>query len=270
VVRKSFGERLRWRDPVRVADEVAANLAAGAEAIAFEDDTLFVDRRQFLALCEEMVRRRIVAPWIANARPDELDEERVAAAASAGARLLKVGIETVTPRLVEMMGKSRHGANWRAQAEAGMARLKRHRIASVGLFLVGLPTQTAQEVEATLRWAKVLAPDYVQVQIFRSYPDISWWRDLPSPLRDAAAAYHYGPILSTAAALPADVLPAMQRAFYRDYYLRPGFALTHLSRCWRHYFAPAGLASTLGRLRYMLRGSPAALQTVGGGVSRVE
>lgn len=268
VVRKSFGDRLRWRDPVRVADEVAAHLAAGAEAIAFEDDTFFVDRRQFLALCDEMVRRRIVAPWIANARPDELDEERVAAAGAAGARLLKVGIETVTPRLVEMMGKSRHGANWRTQTEAGLARLKRHRIASVGLFLVGLPTQTRAEIADTLAWARDLAPDYVQVQIFRSYPDIPWWDELPATMRDAAAAWHYGPISSTTAALPANALPAMQREFYRDYYLRPGFALNHLARCWRHYFAPAGLAATLDRLRYMLRGSPPALQTAGGATSR--
>ena len=268
VVRKSFGERLRWRDPVRVVDEVAAHLAAGAEAIAFEDDTFFVDRRQFLALCDEMVRRGIAAPWIANARPDELDEERVAAAASAGARLLKVGIETVTPRLVELMGKSRHGEHWRTQTEAGLARLKRHRIASVGLFLVGLPTQTRTEIADTLAWARELAPDYVQVQIFRSYPDIPWWDELPAAMRDAEAAWHYGPISSTAAALPADVLPAMQRAFYRDYYLRPGFALSHLGRCWRHYFAPAGLAATLDRLRYMLRGSPAALHTASGVSSR--
>jgi hypothetical protein len=87
-------------------------------------------------------------------------------------------------------------------------------------------------------------------------------------MRDAEAAWHYGPISSTAAALPADVLPAMQRAFYRDYYLRPGFALSHLGRCWRHYFAPAGLAATLDRLRYMLRGSPAALHTASGVSSR--
>ncbi|MDZ4254931.1 MAG: radical SAM protein [Sulfuritalea sp.] len=253
VVRKSSGERLRTRDPVQVADEVAAQLAAGAEAIAFEDDTFFVDRRHFLAICEELVRRNIAAPWIANARPDELDQERVAAAAAAGARLLKLGIETVTPRLLELMGKARHGAAWKLQTEQGLARLKRHGIGAVGLFLIGLPTQTAAEVEATLRWAQELAPDYVQVQIFRSYPDIPWWQDLPASLRDAGAAYHYGPILSSAAAIPADALPGLQRNFYRRYYLRAGFVLPHARRCWRHYCHPAGIAAALGRLRYMAR-----------------
>ena len=256
VVRKSSGERLRKRDPSQVADEVAMHLAAGADAIAFEDDTFLVDRRHFLAICEELSRRNILVPWIANARPDELDAERVDAAAAVGARLLKLGIETATPRLIELMGKARDGTAWRRQSEEGLARLKRRGIASVGLFLVGLPTETAAEVEETVRWAQALAPDYVQVQIFRSYPDIPWWQQLAPEVRDADAAYHYGPILNTAAAIPPQVLPLLQRDFYRRYYLRAGFMFSHASRYWRHYCKPEGIVATLARLRYMMRHEP--------------
>ncbi len=251
VVRKSWGERLRKRSPAKVVDEVAAHLAAGAEAIAFEDDTFLVDRRHFLAICEELVRRGIVAPWIANARPDELDAERVDASAAAGARLFKVGIETATPRLIELMGKAPDGVVWRRQSEDGLLRLKRQGIASVGLFLVGLPSETAAEVEATVQWAQALAPDYVQVQIFRSYPDTPWWRDLAPELRDAEAAYHYGPVSGTAAAIAAQALPLLQRDFYRRYYLRAAFVAAHVRLCWRHYCAPAGIAAGLGRLGYI-------------------
>lgn len=255
VVRKSWGERLRKRSPAHVVDAVAAHLAAGAEAIAFEDDTFLVDRRHFLAICEELARRNIAAPWIANARPDELDAERVDAAAASGARLFKVGIETATPRLIELMGKARDGETWRRQSEAGLARLKQCGIASVGLFLVGLPSETTAEVEATVRWAQALAPDYVQVQIFRSYPDIPWWQDLAPGQRDAEAAYHYGPIASTVAAISPQALPLLQRDFYRRYYLRSGFVLQHLARCWRYYLHPTGFTESLGRLGYVARGT---------------
>lgn len=251
VVRKSWGERLRKRSPARVVDEVAAHLLAGAEAIAFEDDTFLVDRRHFLAICDELVRRNIAVPWIANARPDELDAERIDAAAACGARLFKVGIETATPRLIELMGKAPDGEAWRRQSEEGLARLKRQGIASVGLFLVGLPSETAAEVEATVRWAQVLAPDYVQVQIFRSYPDTPWWQDLAPELRDAGAAYHYGPISGTAAAIAPQTLPLLQRDFYRRYYLRAAFVAAHVRTCWRHYCAPAGIAAGFGRLGYI-------------------
>ncbi|MBI5109707.1 MAG: radical SAM protein [Rhodocyclales bacterium] len=270
VVRKSDGDRLRGRSPRRVVDEIAAHLAAGAEAIAFEDDTLLVDRRHFLAICDELVRRGVRVPWMANARPDELDDERVAAAAAAGAMLLKLGIETVTPRLIEAMGKSRHGDAWQAQTEAGMARLKRHGIGAVGLFLVGLPTQTVGEVTDTLRWAQRLAPDYVQVQIFRAYPDIDWWADLPPQVRDLDAAYHYGPIGETAAAIPAQDLGRMQRDFYRRFYLRPGFAWSHARRCWRHYGAAKGIGAALRHLGYVLRHGLQAPATPREGLSHVD
>ena len=253
VVRKSDGDRLRGRSPRLVVDEIAAHLAAGAEAIAFEDDTLLVDRRHFLAICDELVRRGLRVPWMANARPDELDAERVAAAATAGAVLLKLGIETVTPRLIEAMGKARHGDAWQGQTEAGMARLKHHGISTVGLFLLGLPTQTVGEVTDTLRWAQQLAPDYVQVQIFRAYPDIDWWTDLPPQVRDVEAAYHYGPVLATAAAIPPQDLARMQREFYRGYYLRPRFAWSHARKCWRHYCAAEGIAAALRHLGYLMQ-----------------
>lgn len=252
VVRKSWGDSLRGRSPGQVVDEVAMHLAAGAQALAFEDDTLLVDKRRFIALCDEMLRRQIVVPWIANARPDELDDERVDAAANAGAKLLKLGIETDAPRLIELMGKARRGADWQLATEAGMTRLRRHHISTVGLFLVGLPTQTRGEVETTLDWACRLAPDYVQVQIFRSYPDIPWWQELPAVVRDTAHAYHYGPIAQTAAAIPARELPALQREFYRRFYFRPGFMLAHVRHCWRHYLGVQGVRRSLERIRYVL------------------
>lgn len=255
IVRKSDGGVLRCRAPAAVVDEIEAHLARGAEAIAFEDDTLLVDRRHFLAVCNEMARRSIRVPWIANARPDELDEERVAAAAEAGAILFKLGIESATPRLLEAMGKARRGAAWIEQTEAAMARLRHYRIGSVGLFLIGLPTQTEDEVAATLAWARRLAPDYVQVQVFRSYPDIAWWPDLPPETRDADAAYHYGPVAVTAASIPASALLSLQRAFYRRFYLRPGYLARHVLRCWRHYVAPAVMGASARRLGYILHGA---------------
>ena len=87
---------------------------------------------------------------------------------------------------------------------------------------------------------------------------------MPAPLRDAGAAYHYGPSLNTAAAIAADALPGLQRDFYRRYYLRAGFMLAHGRRCWRHYCHPVGIAAALARLRYMVRRAASAPQAVQG------
>ena len=254
VVRKSAGTLLRTRAVERVADEVARLADAGAQALAFEDDSLFVDRRRFLELCDALARRGLRLPWIANARPDELDAERVDAAAASGAALLKVGVDCATPRLVERIGKARDGAAWVDASEAAFARLNAADVGSVALFMVGLPGETAAEVEASIELARRLRPDYVQVQVFTPYPDTALWAELDAGERAGAGRYHYG-------APPGSAAAAWQARFYRRFYFDPGFVARHLARHRRHYLSPRGLlggaAQTAWLLRATLRAQPA-------------
>lgn len=253
VVRKSVGQRLRQRSAGRVADEVARLADQGAQAVAFEDDSLFVDPRHLLALCDELVRRGPCLPWLANARPDELDEARVAAAAGAGAVALKVGVDSGSARLVEHIGKATNGAAWLAAAEAGFARLNARGIASVALFMVGLPDETEAEADASIALAQRLAPDYVQVQLFSPYPDIALWPELPAAVRGTGPLHHSRAPAASASRIAADRLVALQRRFYREFYLRPGFALRHLARSGRHTLRPAMLRDVAAALGFLLR-----------------
>jgi len=254
IVRKSVGQRLRERDVAAVVDEVLALQAAGAEAIAFEDDSLFVHRSRFLALAGELVRRGARLPWMANARPDELDPERVAAAREAGAVLLKVGVDSGSPRLIERLGKTDDGEGWLAATERGFALLETHGVGSVALFMVGMPDETPADAEATLALARRIRPDYLQMQIYRPYPDVPLWTELPEAARTRGAEYHYLAPASNCSRIPLAELPRLQRRLYRRFYLRPGFMARHLVRSWRHYLsartlarAPATLAWLIGR-----------------------
>ncbi|MCK9283251.1 MAG: radical SAM protein [Rhodocyclaceae bacterium] len=243
IVRKSTQRGLQKRAPRDVADEVAGLLERGAQAISFEDDTLFADGRHFLALCEEFARRRLIFRWMANARPDELDDALLRAAVESGGCCLKVGVETGVPRLIEALGKARCGERWLARTEAGFAALRRHGMASVALFMVGLPGETEPDVDQSIRLALRIAPDYVQVQQFTAYPDIGLWTRAASA-GDPDALYHYG----AAADFPA----RMQRRFYRRFYLRPRFVFAHAVRYWRHYLHPAGQGASARALRFIV------------------
>lgn len=266
IVRKSVGQQLRERDIVQVADEVAALQAAGAQAIAFEDDSLLVHRSRFLRLADELVRRNLSLPWMANARPDELDSERVEAARAAGAVLLKVGVDSGSPRLIEHLGKTTDGAAWMEHTERGLALLERNGIGSVALFMVGMPDESAADAEATLALARRIRPDYLQIQIYRTYPDVPLWEELPEAARARSAEYHYPSHSlphclspeSNCSRIPTAQLAALQSRFYRNFYLRPGFVYRHLSRHWRYYFSTTTLtrapAQVAGALRYLVHG----------------
>ena len=254
IVRKSVGRDLRERDVVRVVDEVLALRDAGAQAIAFEDDSLLVHRRRFLQLADELARRDVRLPWMANARPDELDAERVDAARAAGAVLLKVGVDSGSPRLIEHLGKTDDGTGWVAATERGFALLEKSGIGSVALFMVGMPDETLADAEATLALARRIRPDYLQMQLYRAYPDVALWDELPEAARTRSAEYHYLAAASNCSRIPAAELARLQRRFYRAFYLRPGFAARHLARHWRYYLSGAALRRAPAALAYLLRG----------------
>lgn len=267
VVRKSAAPTLRRRSLALVVDEVARLADAGAQGILFEDDSLCVDRRRFLALCEALVRRRLALPWIANARPDELDRECVAAAAASGAALFKVGVDCAAPRLIERIGKARDGTAWIAAAEENFSLLDANQIATVALFMIGLPDEDATDIAASIALARRLRPDYVQVQLYTPYPDTTLWAELSTAQQGAASSDHYGRShrvnSSCSAALD---LPALQAHFYRRFYLDPAYLARHLRRSWRHYLTPGALVASAHHAAFLLgrvasgiaSGSPAA------------
>lgn len=252
IVRKSVGRDLRVRSIASVVDEVLALQDSGAQAISFEDDSLFVRRGRFLELAEALERSGGGMPWMANARPDELDAERVAAAAAAGARMIKVGVDSGSPRMIEHLGKSPDGLAWVRATEEGFALLNRHGIGSVALFMVGMPDETPEDAESTLALARRIHPDYLQMQQYRAYPDVPMWDELPEAAQARAAEYHYLAPLAQCSRIPAQELPALQRRLYRGFYFRPGYIGRHVVRHWRHYLSPAGMAGLPAALRYLV------------------
>lgn len=256
IVRKSVGRPLRPRPVAQVLDEIEGLAAAGAEAIAFEDDSLFVHRQRFLELADGLRRRGVKLPWMANARPDELDAERIAAALESGAVLLKVGVDTGSPRLIEHIGKAADGAAWMAASRSAFRELKAQGIGSVSLFMLGLPGETRAESAATLDLALELPADYLQVQLYEPYPDVGWWESFPAGVR-GAADYHYARDGGALSELSRDELAAQQQRLYRRFYFRPAFIARHLRHGWRHYLrrcAPSP-ARVVAALRFLAGGA---------------
>jgi radical SAM superfamily enzyme YgiQ (UPF0313 family) len=248
IVRRSVGRPLRTRPVAQVLDEVARLADVGAEAIAFEDDSLFVHKSRFLELADGLVQRGLALPWLANARPDELDEECVAAARASGARLIKVGAETGSARLIELMGKAADGERWQADCHAAFARLDAAGIGAVALMLVGLPGESGADLAATQALAAAIPADYLQIQRYQAYPDVADWA---AGVAAPAADYHYGPHTDPAAG----TLFRLQQQMYRAFYLRPSYIARHLQHSWRHYLLSGGIRGrgmSLRALRFLV------------------
>ena len=244
ILRKSMGTRLRLRRPESVVTELESVLAQGADAVCFEDNSLLTDKAHFLGVCEQIRQRGLTFSWIASARADDVDDEKARAAAESGCVLLKLGVESGSPRVIEALRKTvEPGERWVDQVRVANSLLSANGIGCVGLVMIGCPDETDEEVQATMRLLSELDPDYVQIQIFSLYPDSLFYRGLDAKEKARYAVanglYHYGLPRWTPSRIRPQRLLELQEEAYRRFYLRPSHVWKHARLFWRFYLRPS-------------------------------
>ncbi|MGE5253202.1 MAG: B12-binding domain-containing radical SAM protein [Planctomycetaceae bacterium] len=159
------GHRWRTRSSENVAAEVrrALELFPQVREIFFDDDTFTWSKSRVLELCRKL--RPLKFSWSCNSRVTT-DLETLQAMKKAGCRLLVVGFESGDPTILKNIKK---GASIE-QALAFMKNCRRCRIMVHGDFQVGHPGETWETIEKTVRFAKQLDPETIQVSISHPFP----------------------------------------------------------------------------------------------------
>ncbi len=147
-----FGKRLRTKSPDRVLEEILwMNDTFGIDDFHIWDDcfNLHKDRaiRIFKAIKESGRDLHFSFP---NAlRMDLIDPALITALEEGGTYLTCVAIETATPRLQKLIRKHLN----LDKARKSIDLLARSRILTHGYFMLGFPSETLAEMEATVRFA---------------------------------------------------------------------------------------------------------------------
>lgn len=148
------GQRIRLRSPRNVVDEMERDIrlcpavTRGGEFF-FEDDTFTMVKSNAMAICEEILRRGLKITFSVNARTDTADDELFRLLKRAGCRELLVGFESGDDGILARIGK-------RECVEDGrffMDLARKHRLDVHGCFVLGLPGETVETMEKTIRFA---------------------------------------------------------------------------------------------------------------------
>lgn len=145
-----FGKEFRWRSPENVVAEARLlREKFGVDELAIVDDIFNMNRRRMKTICRGLAPLKMHLCFPNGLRFDLFDEEGVDLLVRAGMYAGGVAIETVTPRLQELVRKRLHlGRTLQAiewMAERGvMVR---------GFFMIGFPTETLEEIKATIDFA---------------------------------------------------------------------------------------------------------------------
>jgi anaerobic magnesium-protoporphyrin IX monomethyl ester cyclase len=152
----------------RELDELFEELAAierleKVHHLFFRDMTFTAHRQRVAGICEGLLRCGYRFTWNCYARPDNLDPELCRLMARAGCRLVQMGVETFDPEVLRSQGRSmpidRIQKAFRMVRQSGMF--------SGAHFLLGLPGDTQESLQATIEKAIAISPDYVSFNILQ-------------------------------------------------------------------------------------------------------
>ncbi len=147
-----FGKKFRARSPARVIEEMELLYTRyGVREFHFYDDIFNFNKKRVLEICRLIQEKRwkIDLQFPNGVRADMMDLETLTALKAAGTVRVNYAIETASPRIQKQVKKHLKIEKVKQLIED----TDRMGILSHGFFMLGFPTETREEVMATIEWA---------------------------------------------------------------------------------------------------------------------
>jgi hopanoid biosynthesis associated radical SAM protein HpnJ len=215
-----------WRK--RSTDDVAAEMKQAKELFPqvkeffFDDDTFNIQKSRTIELCEKL--KPLGLTWSCNSRVTT-DYDTLKAMKEAGCRLLIVGFESGDPQILKNIKKG-------ATVQRARDFVKDcHDLGLVihGDFILGLPGETRRSIRNTIRFAKQLDCETIQVSIAHAFPGTELFDFvekngfITNKKMEDGDGHQMAHIEYPG--LPVEYVVEMVHKFYDEYYFRPKAAL---------------------------------------------
>src|SRR6267142_7229000 len=212
-----------WRK--RSSDRVAREFAKVREywpyvkEIFFDDDTFNIQKARTVELCSKL--KPLKMTWSCTSRVTT-DYETLKAQREAGCRLLIVGYESGVQQILKNIKK---GATVE-RARDFTRDCKKLGLVVHGDFIIGLPGETPETIEQTIKFAKELDTETIQVSLAHAYPGTEMYefaRENGFIINEQKMVDEGGHQLAHIEypGLPREVALEAVHRFYDEYYFRP-------------------------------------------------
>lgn len=139
----------------------------GMKNFLFFDDLLGLNKQQFISLLKQMIQKKLNLKWVGCTRANLLTEEIVLLMKRSGCVEMAIGIESGAEKVLKMTKKGVTLNDIRNAA--GL--LKKAGILFYGLAIIGLPGETKQTIEETIRFIREIDPFYTQFCFATPFPN---------------------------------------------------------------------------------------------------
>jgi radical SAM superfamily enzyme YgiQ (UPF0313 family) len=139
--------------------------------LKFSDDTFTINKHRVLDFCRKKVIAGLDVPFGANSHVNTVDEDVLIALAGAGCEELWFGVESGSPHIREEMHKLI--SNDHIIEVFDMC--KKYDIKTRAYFLLGMPTETIEDIKMTEKLCDRLDPDIVGFTLLSPYPGSAFY-----------------------------------------------------------------------------------------------
>lgn len=229
VMRSSYGLKVRFRSIKNVIEEMLYLKSLGINIVSFEDDDFTISRERTIELCREMIDKKIDLAWIAHARITELSKDLMAAMKAAGCVLLRVGIESGSNRVINILSKTKKMVDWSKVVQKVFKEAKKVNLLLHAMFIIGSPDEEEADLNLTIKLIKKIEPNSIQVHYFAAYPGSRVFTEYWCNRKFDTKIHHYNPLeIMNLSRIETKRLKTVQRRMYRSFYLSLPFIVKHI------------------------------------------
>ena len=195
----------------------------------FWSDIFNIDKDWTMKLCQAIIDSGLKITWSANTRADTADLEMAEMMYKSGCRLVSIGVESGSQYMLEKMGKKITLNDVRRTVKV----FKKAKIRIYNYFVIGLPWETEETVEETIKFAIELNSDFISFYTATPLPgsrfyDYALEHNLFDKETSFENAYYY-PAVNTHN-LSRERVFELHKSAIKRFYLRPLYILKMLSR----------------------------------------
>jgi len=154
----SYGRHHRRRSIQNIIKEIIiCKRNYGIFDFHFKSDLFSFDKKWIIGLCREITKNNLGIRWFANSRADTVDAESLEAMKESGCFALSLGAESGSQYILDKIRKD----ITKKQIKKAFELCERKGIQTYAYFIIGFPWDTKDTIEETIRFSKIIDPDYI-------------------------------------------------------------------------------------------------------------